>query len=43
MATTESQREKRIDAKAAGATGWLVKPVLADALLQLIKQVAPGA
>jgi two-component system chemotaxis response regulator CheY len=43
MATTESQRQKRIDAKAAGATGWLVKPVLADALLQVIKQVVPGA
>jgi two-component system chemotaxis response regulator CheY len=43
MATTESQRDKRIDAKAAGATGWLVKPVLADALLQVIKQVVPGA
>ena len=43
MATTESQREKRIDAKAAGATGWLVKPVLADALLQVIKQVVAGA
>ena len=43
MATTESQRQKRIDAKAAGATGWLGKPVLADALLQVIKQVVPGA
>ena len=43
MATTESQRQKRIDAKAAGATGWLVKPVLADALLHVIKQVLPGA
>ena len=43
MATTESQREKRLDAKAAGATGWLVKPVLSDALLQVIRQVVPGA
>jgi two-component system chemotaxis response regulator CheY len=43
LVTTESQQEKRSDAKAAGATGWLVKPVLSDALLQVIKQVVPGA
>jgi len=43
MVTTESQQEKRVDAKAAGATGWLVKPVQPDALLQVIKQVVPGA
>jgi len=43
LVTTESQQEKRIDAKAAGATGWLVKPVLSDALLQVVKQVVPGA
>lgn len=43
MVTTESQQEKRTDAKAAGATGWLVKPVDAEALLQVIKQVVPGA
>lgn len=43
MVTTESQQEKRTDAKAAGATGWLVKPVQPEALLQVIKQVVPGA
>jgi len=43
LVTTESQQEKRSDAKAAGATGWLVKPVQSDALLQVIKQVVPGA
>ena len=43
MVTTESQQEKRLEAKAAGATGWLVKPVQPDALLQVIKQVVPGA
>lgn len=43
MVTTESQQAKRIEAKAAGATGWLVKPVQPDALLQVIKQVVPGA
>jgi two-component system chemotaxis response regulator CheY len=43
MVTTESQQAKRIEAKAAGATGWLVKPVQPEALLQVIKQVVPGA
>ena len=43
MLTTESQQERRTEAKSAGATGWLVKPVPADKLVQLIKQVVPGA
>lgn len=41
--TTESQQGLRDQAKSVGATGWLVKPVPADKLLQVIKQVAPGA
>jgi len=40
--TTVSEDSKRTDARAAGATGWLVKPVPADKLLQVIQQVAPG-
>lgn len=43
MLTTESEQSKRTAAKAAGATGWLVKPVAADALLSVIRQVVPGA
>lgn len=43
MLTTESQQEKRLEAKAAGATGWLVKPVKPDELLQVIRQVVPGS
>ncbi|MBF0335900.1 MAG: response regulator [Alphaproteobacteria bacterium] len=43
MLTTESQQDKRAEAKAAGATGWLVKPVAPDALLGVIKQVVPGS
>lgn len=42
MLTTESQQEKRNEAKAAGATGWLVKPVQADKLLALVKKLVPG-
>lgn len=40
--TTESQQEKRDEARKAGATGWLVKPVQAEQLLQVVKQVAPS-
>lgn len=37
--TTESQQTKRDDAKAAGATGWLVKPVPADQLSGVLQKV----
>jgi len=43
MLTTESQQTKRDEAKAAGATGWLVKPVEADQLTAVVKQLLPGA
>jgi two-component system chemotaxis response regulator CheY len=41
--TTESQQGKRDEGKAAGATGWLVKPVGGADLLKIIKQVLPGS
>lgn len=41
--TTESDQTKRQQAKAAGATGWLVKPVDPQALLQVVRQVVPGS
>lgn len=37
--TTESQQSRRAEAKAAGASGWLVKPVTADVLLNTISLV----
>jgi two-component system chemotaxis response regulator CheY len=43
LLTTESQRDRRNEAKSAGATGWLVKPVQADALLQVVRQLVPGS
>lgn len=43
MLTTESQQEKRLEAKKAGAIGWLVKPVQPPELVSVIKQVVPGA
>ena len=41
--TTESQQEKKDEAKKNGATGWLVKPVSGPDLIKVIKQVLPGA
>jgi len=38
--TTESQQNKRTEARSAGATGWLVKPVKPEELLGVIQQVA---
>jgi len=38
--TTDSEQSRRDDARAAGATGWLVKPVASEKLLQVIAQVA---
>jgi len=37
--TTESEQSKRLEAKAAGASGWIVKPATADQLLNTIKLV----
>ena len=43
LLTTESQRDRRDEARSAGATGWLVKPVQAEALLQVVRQLVPGS
>ena len=37
--TTESQQNRKAEAKAAGASGWIVKPATADDLLNTIKLV----
>ena len=37
--TTESQQARKLEAKAAGASGWIVKPATADELLSTIKLV----
>lgn len=39
MLTTESQNEKKLAGKAAGATGWIVKPFQPDQLISVIKRV----
>ncbi|MEH3159751.1 MAG: response regulator [Sphingomonas taxi] len=41
LLTTESQDDMRQMAKAAGATGWLVKPFDADKLVALVKKLVP--
>lgn len=39
MLTTESQVEKKQEGKAAGATGWIVKPFQPEQLLAVVKKV----
>lgn len=39
MLTTESATDKKTEGKAAGATGWIVKPFNPDQLLNTIKKV----
>ncbi|MDY7033982.1 MAG: response regulator [Thermodesulfobacteriota bacterium] len=39
MLTTESQAEKKQEGKAAGATGWIVKPFNPEQLIAVIKKV----
>lgn len=39
--TTESADDKKSQAKASGATGWIVKPFKPEQLLAVIKKVMP--
>ena len=39
MLTTESQQEKKLEGKAAGATGWIVKSFNPEQLLQVVGKV----
>jgi two-component system chemotaxis response regulator CheY len=41
MLTTESQASLKQEAKAAGATGWIVKPFQPAKLLEVIRKVLP--
>lgn len=41
--TTETSREKRDEGRAAGATGWIVKPFDPEKLVQTIRKVCPAA
>ena len=42
MLTTESQASMKQLGKSAGATGWIVKPVHPDKLLEVIDKVLPS-
>jgi two-component system chemotaxis response regulator CheY len=39
MLSTESQDEKKQEGKAAGATGWIVKPFKPEQLIAVVKKV----
>ena len=42
MLTTESQDKKKQAGKAAGASGWIVKPFRPEQLLTIVKMVCPS-
>jgi len=42
MLTTESDATKKQEGRAAGATGWILKPFNPDQLLAVIKKVLPA-
>jgi len=42
MLTTESQEDRKAEGKAAGATGWIVKPFHPEQLLKVIQKVLPS-
>lgn len=39
LLTTESMEAKKIEAKNAGATGWIIKPFVKEKLLAVVKKV----
>lgn len=39
MVTTESSSQKKQEGKAAGATGWVVKPFAPDQLLNVVRKL----
>ncbi len=41
LLTTESQLSKKEEGKAAGATGWIIKPFEPEKLLQVMAKVLP--
>lgn len=41
--TTESDQAKKAQARAAGATGWIVKPFQQDQLLAVVAKVLPAS
>lgn len=43
MLTTEGDTSKKEEGKAAGATGWIVKPFNPEKLVEVVKKVCPGA
>ena len=43
MLTTEGDEAKKTEGKAAGATGWIVKPFNPEKLVQVVKKVCGDA
>ena len=43
MLTTESQPEKKQEGKAAGASGWIIKPFKPEQLLAVVRMICPAS
>ncbi len=41
MLTTDSEQERKAEGRAAGATGWIVKPFDPDRLVEVVRKVLP--
>ncbi len=41
--TTEATDQRKQEGRAAGATGWLVKPFRPEQLLEVVRMILPGA
>ena len=41
MLTTEHETDKKQEGRAAGANGWIIKPIDPDQLLKAVKRVTP--
>lgn len=37
--TTESQENKKTEARLAGATGWIIKPFVKEKLIEVVKKI----
>jgi two-component system, chemotaxis family, chemotaxis protein CheY len=42
MLTTESSDERKAEGRAAGATGWIVKPFRPEQLIAVVQKVVPA-
>jgi two-component system chemotaxis response regulator CheY len=42
MLTTEGDAAKKAEGKAAGATGWIIKPFIPEKLIEVVNKICPA-